>query len=113
MTKQELIEMAGKEEQADYALEIVLKNLQPAFIKSVVSLELKEINTEVQRMKAAGFVVTDNGHDSVNWGKAERLNGWHLSEEQQAAYDEARKTCEKCDALLYRKNRTISLLAVR
>lgn len=113
MTKQELISMVGNEEQANFALEIVLKNLQPAFIKSVVGLELKEINREIQTMKDAGFIVTRNGHDSVNWGAAERLNGWNLSEEQQAAYDAARLKCEACNDLLYRKNRTTSLLAVR
>ena len=113
MTKQELISVVGNEEQANFALEIVLKNLQPAFIKSVVDLELKEINREIQTMKDAGFIVTCNGHDSVNWGAAERLDGWNLSDDRQAAYDEAREKCEACDALLYRKNRTTSLLAIR
>ena len=113
MTKQELINMVGNEDQASYTMDLVLKNLQPAFIKSVVSLELKEINQEIQTMKDAGFIVTRNGHDSVNWGMAERLNGWNLSEEQQAAYDAARSKCEVCSSLLYRKNRTTSLLAIR
>ena len=70
MTKQELIEMVGNEEQVNYALEIVLKNLQPGFIRTVVNLELKAIGEEIQKMKDAGFIVTNNGHDRVNWGKA-------------------------------------------
>lgn len=113
MTRQELIKMVGSEEQADFTLGLVLKNLRPAFIKSVVGLELKEIGQEIQTMKDADLIVTRNGHDGVNWGMAERLNGWNLSEEQQAAYDEARAKCEACDALLYRKNRVTSLLATR
>lgn len=113
MTKQELIEMVGNEEQAAYALEIVLKNLQPGFIRTVVNLELKAIDEEIQKMKGAGFIVTNNGHDSVNWGKAMQLNGWNLSEEQQAEYDKAMDTCANCNSLLYKKNRTISLIAIR
>lgn len=113
MTKQELINMVGNEDQASYALDLVLKNLKPAFIKSIVDLELKEINKEIQAMKDAGFIVTCNGHDSVNWGAAEQLNGWNLSEEQQLKYDEAWAKCTACNDLLYRRNRTTSLVAFK
>lgn len=113
MTRKELINMMGNEEQADFALDLVLKNLQPAFIRTVIELELKEVAQEIQALKDDGFIVACNGHDSVNWGAAERLNGWNLSDEQQATYDAARAKCEASDALLYRKNRVTSLLAIR
>lgn len=113
MTKQELIKMVGSEEQANYAMEIVLKNLRPDFIRSVVRLELKSIDQEIQSMKDAGFIVTNNGYDSVNWSKSMRLNGFNISEEQQAEYDKAYKMCSMCDSLLYKKNRTSSLIAIR
>lgn len=111
MTKKELVKLVGNEEQAEYVMELVLKNLRPGFIRSTVQIELDAINREIQQMKEAGFIYTCNGSDHVNWGKAEELNGWNLSEEQQAAYDAARNRCSECSSLLYRKNRVTSLLA--
>lgn len=113
MTMQELVNMVGSNEQADYAMEIILKSLKPNFVKSVVQAEIESIGRQIQSMKDEGFIVTTNGHDSVNWGKAESLNGWNLSEEQQAAYDDARKKCEHCCDLLYKRNRTVNLVSIK
>ena len=88
MTKQELIKMVGSEVQADYALEIILKNLKPSFIRTVVQTELNEVDREINTMEMAGYIVTANGQKRVNWGKAMKLVGWNLSEEQQAEYEE-------------------------
>lgn len=113
MTKQELIKMVGSEVQADYALEIILKNLKPSFIRTVVQTELNEVDREINTMEMAGYIVTANGQKRVNWGKAMKLVGWNLSEEQQAEYEEVYKKCANCDSLLYKRNRLISLIAIR
>ena len=105
MTKQELIKMTGSEEQANYTLEIILKNVQPNFIRKVVEMELDEIDSKIASMEAEEYIVTTNGHKHVDWRKAENLNGWNLTEEQQAKYDEAKKKCIACNNLLYERNR--------
>ena len=43
MTKQELIKMTGSEEQAAYAMEILLKNCKKPFVEMAIRAELKEI----------------------------------------------------------------------
>ena len=43
MTKQELIKMTGSEEQADYAMEILLRNCKKAFVRMAIQAELNEI----------------------------------------------------------------------
>ena len=40
MTKQELIEMTGSEEQANYTVQIILKQLKPEFVRQCVRLIL-------------------------------------------------------------------------
>ena len=113
MTKQELIKMVGSEEQAEYTLEIILKNLKPDFIRAVVQTELNEVDREINTMETDGYIVTVNGQKRVNWGKAMKLDGWNLSAEQQAEYEEAYKKCANCDSLLYKRNRLTSLIAIR
>ena len=43
MTNQELIKMTGTEEQATYAMEILLKNCKEAFVRMAIQAELNEI----------------------------------------------------------------------
>lgn len=113
MTKQELVKMTGSEEQAEYAMEILLKHIKPDMIRLAVKAELDSINKEIEVLKDEGYAVTCNGHESVCWSKAEKLNGWDLSPEQQAAYDAAYDKCVQVDRLLYRRNRTTDLIAYR
>lgn len=113
MEKSELIQMTGSEEQANYAMKILLKQVKPEFVHSVIKAELAEIEAEIKALEAEGYVVMVNGSYSANWGKAMALDGWNLSPEQEAAFDAAWNKCSKVEALLYRRNRTISLIAVR
>ena len=113
MTKAELIKMTGSEEQANYALELLLKSVKPAMIRSAVRAELDRIQEEIEALKAEGIICYYNQTYHVNWGSADRLNGWDLTEEQQAAYDAAWRKCAAADALLYKRNRTESLIAYR
>lgn len=113
MTMNELIQMTGSEEQANYALQILLGSVKPAMIRSAVRAELDRIQAEIDAMKAEGVIYSCNGYEHVSWNYADKLNGWDLTEEQQAAYDAARKKCAEADALLYRRNRTVSLIACR
>ena len=105
MTKQELVEMTGSEEQANFALRLLLKSVQPGFVLKAVEMELDEIDSKIASMEAEGYIVTTNGHKHVNWGKAKDLCGYNLSEEQQAKYDEANRKCAACNSLLYERNR--------
>ena len=95
MTKQELIKMTGNEEQADFAMEILLKNCKEAFVRMAIQAELKEIEKQVKAFKEEGVLVMPNGSYRVNWGAPNR------------------ERCYEADALLYRRNRTISLLVAR
>ena len=102
MTKQELIKMTGSEEQAAYAMEILLKNCKKAFVEMTIRAELNEIEREVKAFVQEGILVKCNSSYHVNWG-----------EEQKAESEAIENRCRDASALLYRRNRTISLIAVR
>ena len=119
MTKQELIKMTGSEEQADFAMEILLKNCKKAFVRMAIQAELNEIEWEVKAFEQEGILVKCNSSYHVNWGSAYKAFGdepgaaWHATVEQKAESEAIEKRCRDASALLYRRNRTISLLAVR
>lgn len=113
MTMQELITMTGSEEQADYALRVLLAHVKPAMIHAAVKAELDGINREIKALEAEGYAYTCNGMQHANWRKAEELNGWTLTPDQQAAYDAAIAKCQQVEHLLYRRNRTTDLIAYR
>lgn len=119
MTKQELIKMTGSEEQADYAMEILLKNCKKDFIRMAIKAEMAEINKEIDAFKEDEIIVSTNGFDKVNWGAADAVFGdepgafWNATEEQKAQAEAIEARCYEANRLLYRRNRTESLLAAR
>jgi len=112
MTMNELIKMTGSEEQANYALKILLGSVKPAFVRSAIRAELDRIQKEIDALKAEGVICYYNSTYHVNW-YCEDLRGWDMTEEQQEAYNTARRKCEEADALLYTRNRTESLISYR
>ena len=113
MTRKELTAMTGTVEQTDFAIEILLKHIKPDFIRSVVKAEAAEIEAELRALAMEGWACWRNGGWHANWGKAEKLNGFNLSPEQEAAYDAAWEACSRVEALTYQLNRVTSLTAVR
>ena len=119
MTKQELIKMTGSEEQAAYAMEILLKNCKRAFVEMAIKAELNEIDNQVKTFEQEGILVKCNSSYHVNWGAAYKVFGdepgaaWHATEEQKAESEAIESRCYDANALLYRRNRTIALIAVR
>lgn len=113
MTRKELIEMCGSEDQANLAMEMLLKNVKPAFVVSSIRAEIAEAEATINEYKASGFIYTCNGMEHVAWGKANELCGLHLSEEEERQYTDACKKCNEAEALLYRRNRLVSMIAVR
>ena len=109
MTREELIAKYGSEDQANFVIAILLKNVKPAFIKSAINTELSEVEGKIAEYKTDGFIYTANGHEHVSWGKSEELKGWDNTEEEKKLYIEARKRCNEASDLLYRRNRLISL----
>ena len=119
MTKQELIKMTGSEEQAAYAMEILLRNCKKDFVRMAIQAELNKIESQIEAFKEEGIIYEVNHSNHVNWGKAQEVFGnepgayWHATEEQKAESEAIENRCRDASALLYRRNRTISLLAVR
>lgn len=119
MTKQELIEMTGSDDQAEYAMSILLKNCKKAFVEMAINAELAEIKQQVETFKQDGIIVSTNGYDHVNWNAASKVFGnepgafWHATEEQKAEAEAIEARCREAEIILYRKNRTVSLIAVR
>lgn len=119
MTKQELIKMTGSEEQAAYAMAILLKNCKKAFVEMAIQAELAEINKQINAFKEDGIIVTANGTDWVNWGAADAIFGnepgaaWNATEEQKARAEAIEARCYEANSLIYQRNRTKSLLAAR
>ena len=119
MTKQELIEMTGSEEQAAYAMEVLLKNCKKEFVRMAIQAELSQIEKEVKAFETEGILYKCNSTYHVDWGAPHRVFGdepgayWHATEKQKAESEAIEKRCYEANALLYTRNRTISLLAVR
>ena len=110
MTKQELTKMTGSEEQAAYAMEILLKNCKKAFVEMAIRAELNEIEREVKAFEEEGILYKCNSSYHVNWGAAYKVFGdepgaaWHATAKQQAEADAIEKRCYEANALLYRRN---------
>ena len=119
MTKQELIKMTGNEEQAEYAMEILLKNCKKDFVRMAIKAELAEINKQINAFKEDEIIVSRNGFDKVNWGAADKPFGnepgaaWNATDEQKAESEAIESRCYEANSLLYKRNRTESLLAAR
>lgn len=119
MTWQELKEMTGSEEQASYAMGILLKNCKAPFVRIVIQAELKGIDEEIEAFKKEGIICETNHTNKVNWAAACKAFGdepgafWSANEEQKQEAEKIEERCREAEALLYRRNRTVSLLAVR
>ena len=119
MTKQELIQMTGSEEQAAYAMEILLKNCKEVFVKMAIQAELKRIEEEIRAFKEEGIIYEANHSYSVDWGAPARVFGnepgayWSATEEQKAEAERLEERCRDAETLLYTRNRTVDLIAVR
>lgn len=119
MTKQELIQMTGSEEQATYAMEILLKNCKESFVKMAIQAELKRIEDEIKALKEEGIIYEANHSYSVNWEAPEAVFGnepgayWSATKEQKQRAEALEERCREAEALLYMRNRTVDLLAVR
>ena len=96
MTKAELIEMVGTEEQADYVMEIILGQVKKDFVKSVIKSKLADTESKMAELEAEDIIYTENGTKKVNW------NPNKDSDKQYEA-----------NSLIYIRNRLTSMLAVR
>lgn len=112
MTKQELIKMAGSEDQAEYAMLILLKNVKPEFVKMCIYAELQEAEAQIKEYEKSGHIVYINQHYSVNWCKPDepfkdREAGWgfRLTPEEKAQHEAGEAECRKADRLLQAYNR--------
>ncbi|MBE5996999.1 MAG: hypothetical protein E7240_06570 [Lachnospiraceae bacterium] len=119
MTKQELIKMTGTEERATYAMEIILKNCKEAFVRMAIQTELNEIDNQIKALEAEEILVKNNGTYTVNWAEADKPFGnepgafWRATEEQKQEAERIEERCRDAEALLYRRNRTIDLIAIK
>lgn len=96
MTKKELIEMVGSEEQADYAMDIVLSQVKKEFVRSAIKSKLAEVEKQMEVLRAEGILYVANGTYHVNWNN-----------------DKERNKQNEGDSLIYLRNRLTSMLVVR
>ena len=96
MTKAELIEMVGTEEQADYVMEIILGQVKKDFVKSVIKSKLADTESKMTELETEGFIYTNNGTKKVDWNP-----------------NKDREKQEKANSLIYIRNRLTSMLAYR
>ena len=119
MTKEELVEMTGSEEQAAFAMEILLRNCKKPFVRMAIRAELAAIEDQAKALEKEGILYKNNGSYHVAWGAAHKVYGdepgaaWHATKEQKAQAEAFENRCREAEALLYTRSRTISLLAVR
>ena len=84
-----------------------------------IRAELNEIEREIKAFEEEEILSNYNSTWHVNWAAPHRVFGdepgaaWHAPKEQQDEADAIEKRCYEANALLYRRNRTIALIAVR
>lgn len=96
MTKAELIKILGNEEQANFAMEIILNQVNEKFVRTAINIELEKIKTEIAVLEEKNIIYTVNGIKKVNWNP-------NIDRDEQNA----------ANALLYVRNRLVSMLSVR
>ena len=96
MTKAELIEMVGTEEQAGYVMEIILQQVEKDFVKNAIKSKLAETENKIKELEAEEIIYNSNGTKKVNW------NPNKDSDKQYEA-----------SSLIHIKNRLTSMLAYR
>lgn len=119
MTRQELVEMVGNEDQANLALELLLKSVRPAMIKTIIHAEIESVNKKLDEYREADFVSHYNGSDHVNWMMENKpyedagctVFNAPVSVNAQSEFN--RKLCEEAEALLYSRNRLTSMICAR
>ena len=111
MTREELDAITGSTAQTDLVIDLLLKQVKPAFIRSIVRAEAVEVNKQLLTLTKEGWACWTNGHIDANWGQAEKLNGLRLTPEQEAAYEAAADKCCEVERLSYYRNRLTSLEA--
>jgi hypothetical protein len=119
MTKQELLKMVGNEEQVDFAMELLLGSVKKPFVEMAIRSEIDDINTKLVEYRILGIVCERNGFDHVDWSMEYKpfrdagVSAWDAPEALQEESRRIRRHCSDADALLYRRNRCVDLLAVR
>ncbi|MCD7866810.1 MAG: hypothetical protein LUG62_01115 [Clostridiales bacterium] len=102
MTREDLAKMVG-EDNADYAVDIILKNLQPGFIKSVLRSEKNDVEHQLKELEDDGFAYRANGECHVNWSK-------ETYDDTSEAMEISRKLYS-VNGLVYEKNRLACMMA--
>lgn len=107
MTREELIERCGSNDQVDLVIDIILSSIKPQFVKGLLSKELKKVDGKLEEYIQQGFVVKHGVRYRVNWKKATITWKDMENEEKYNEYDRLRRECGKADALIYKRNRLL------
>lgn len=105
MTKLKLFERFRNDSDVNYATEILLKHAEWGLVESCIKAELNLVNEKIKELEEQGYIYYLNGTYHTAWSKAENLNGWNLTEEQENAYLEAKEKCYEAESLIYNRNR--------
>lgn len=113
MTRESLILMVGDEDKANAAIDLILDSIKEGFVETVVHTKIKQIKERIAELENDGYLYTVNGSLHADWGKAKQLDGWNLSEEQQANYNVACNRCRSAENLLCELRFYSSMMSVR
>lgn len=118
MKFEELVEiMNGKEDNAKFAMSIVLENVKKDFVVSCIKAKLSSVEEEIKAFEENDYIYYANQHYSVNWSKPNHIfEGkeagwlWEATEEEKKIYQEAEDKCRQAERLLYLRNRLIDMV---
>lgn len=98
MTKQELIQMMGNEDRADWAINLILDSIKPALVRAAIEQKLKKAEQEYKDREKSGYYA--EGEKALA-SLPEDFNYWHATPEQAATYQiwEDRKREEASDRM--------------
>ena len=81
MTKQELIEMMGSEDKADWAMNRLLESVKPDFVVMVLKAYAEQKEKELKEKEASGYYEEYSEFP-------EGFNVWNATPEQEQQWDE-------------------------
>ncbi|MCD8013278.1 MAG: hypothetical protein LUG99_08900 [Lachnospiraceae bacterium] len=105
MTREELTKQVGGEENAEYAMNLILKNIEPGFIRAILRSEKSAVEYQLKELEAEGFACMVNGSYHTDWGRE--------SYDDTPEATEINSKLSSVEGLIYENNRLAVMMAVR
>ncbi len=83
MTREDMIELMGNEDRADWAIDLVLASIKPEFVRAAIRVKREAAERLVKEREQGGYYA--EGRKALD-SLPEGFNLWNATPEQEAIY---------------------------